>query len=186
MNDTFQQNPVPPMADQSAPMLDQQPPMPMQQAPQPPQPAAETPAGEDIAEQNIFEMLGVTDGTPEQREQFLDELQTVIWDDFIESDVKLLLTDQEQQELKQLMQPDPKAIEAQERAVVYLEKLIPDLEDIMLEKALQLKEEMARERLRALTELYRNDEGKQAIIRQAQEKMDQKQWRTATTLLNSL
>ncbi len=142
---------------------------------------------EALADQNIFEMLGVTTGTPEQREQFLDELQQVIWEDFIEHDTTLLLTDAEQAELKTIMQGVPdKSLEQQEKVVVYLEKLIPDLEDIMLEKALQLKEEMARERLRALRELHRNESEKVGIIDQAEQAMNQEQWQTATTLLNTI
>ncbi len=141
---------------------------------------------EEIADQNIFEMLGVTDGTTEQREQFLDELQAVIWDDFIEHDTKLLLTDEEQQELRKILDPDPKSAENQEKAVIYLEKLIPDLEEIMLEKALQLKEEMARERLRAMQELHSQDPQKTSVINQAQQAMNEKKWNTATKLLNSL
>lgn len=149
--------------------------------------ATQSQPSEDLADQNIFEMLGVTTGSPEQREQFLDELQQVIWDDFIEHDAKLLLTEVEQGELAQIMQSAPaKSLEQQEKVVVFLEKLIPDLEDIMLEKALQLKEEMARERLRALRELHRNDPNKNSVIERAEQQMASKQWYTATQTLNSL
>ena len=149
--------------------------------------AETTGPSEELADQNIFEMLGVTTGTPEQREQFLDELQQVIWEDFIEHDTKLLLTDAEQVELQKILQAAPdKSLEQQEQVVVYLEKLIPDLEDIMLEKALQLKEEMARERLRSLRELHRNDPDKIATIDRAEQQMSQQQWRSASELLNSL
>ena len=142
---------------------------------------------QDLADQNIFEMLGVTTGTPEQREQFLDELQQVIWEDFIEHDTKLLLTEAEQAELQTIMQSSvDKSMEQQEKVVVFLEKLLPDLEDIMLEKALQLKEEMARERLKALRELHRNNTENMAKIDQAEQAMGQDQWRTATETLNSL
>lgn len=145
------------------------------------------PPSEELADQNIFEMLGVTTGTPEQREQFLDELQQVIWEDFIEHDTKLLLTDSEQEELQTILQAAPdKNLEQQEQVVVFLEKLIPDLDDILLEKALQLKEEMARERLKALRELHRNDSDKLATIERAEQLMNQQQWRTASETLNSI
>ncbi|MBP7875583.1 hypothetical protein KA012_01130 [Candidatus Woesebacteria bacterium] len=150
-------------------------------AAQPPTPS------EELADQNIFEMLGVTTGTSEQREQFLDELQQVIWDDFIEHDTSLLLTDDEQVELKKIIDASPeKNLEQQEQVVVFLEKLVPDLEEIMLEKALQLKEEMARERLKALRELNRNDAEKVASIDRAEQLMSEQQWRAATELLNTL
>lgn len=150
----------------------------------PPEP---TSPSEALADQNIFEMLGVTTGTPEQREQFLDELQQVIWDDFIENDTKLLLTESEQTELRNLLQQsEGNQLEQQEKAVVFLEKLIPDLEEIMLEKAMQLKEEMVRERLRALRELNRNDQDKLAAVEKAEQLMAQQQWRSAAAALNNL
>lgn len=150
-------------------------------------PTAPATPSEVLADQNIFEMLGVTTGTPEQHEQFLDELQQVIWEDFIEHDTSLLLTDSEQAELKTLMRATPdKSLEQQEQVVVFLEKLIPDLEDIMLEKALQLKEEMARERLKALRELHRNDTDKLVTVDRAEQLMSQEQWRSASEALNSL
>ncbi|MBP9819261.1 hypothetical protein KBC79_00830 [Candidatus Woesebacteria bacterium] len=167
---------VPP-SDQPAPSSSSDP----VSAVQPPTPS------EELADQNIFEMLGVTTGTTEQREQFLDELQQVIWDDFIEHDTSLLLTDDEQVELKKIIDSSPeKNLEQQEQVVVFLEKLVPDLEEIMLEKALQLKEEMARERLKALRELNRNDAEKLASIDRAEQLMSEQQWRAATELLNTL
>lgn len=131
-------------------------------------------------------MLGVTDGTPEQREQFLNELQAVIWDDFIDHDTKLLLTEDEQKQLSSILQPDPKLPENQEKAVVYLETLVPDLEEIMLEKALQLKEEMVRERLKAMQELHRNDADKSGKLSQVEQMMGENRWKSATDLLNSV
>lgn len=176
--------------DDGQPMVEQAVPdqAPVDQTPiDDPAPAAPATPSEELADQNIFEMLGVTTGTPEQREQFLDELQQVIWEDFIEHDTKLLLTDAEQAELDKIMQAAPdKSLEQQEQVVVYLEKLIPDLEDIMLEKALQLKEEMARERLNALRELHRNDADKMVTVERAEQLMSQQQWRSASESLNSL
>lgn len=161
------------------------------QAPTEPTAASPTPTTEEpseaLADQNIFEMLGVTTGTPEQREQFLDELQQVIWEDFIEHDTKLLLTDSEQAEMQALLAANPdNSLEQQEKVVVFLEKIIPDLEEIMLEKALSLKEEMARERLKALRELHRDNADQLVTIDRAEQLMDQQQWRAASTALNGL
>lgn len=156
-------------------------PAPVAEAPQ-----STNPPSEDIADLNIFDMLGVVDGTPEQREQFLNELQAVIWDDFIDHDTKLLLTEDEQKQLNSILQPDPKLPENQEKAVVYLETLVPDLEEIMLEKALQLKEEMVRERLKAMQELHRTNTDKMSKLSQVEQLMNQKMWRTAMQELNSV
>lgn len=142
---------------------------------------------EELEDQNIFTMLGVKDGTPEQRETFLDELQQVIWEDFLEYDVKLLTTKEEQIELqKMIASPGASELEKQEKIVVYLEKLIPDLEEIMLEKALELKEEMARERLKSLREFYANMAEALSKIDSAEQLMNAGKWKSAVALLNSL
>lgn len=150
-------------------------------------PPETTKPSEDLADQNIFFMLGVTDGTDEQREAFLDELQQVIWEDFVEHDVELLLTEQENTEFRAIMQKqESNEMQKQEEAVVYLEKLIPDLEEIMLEKALQLKEEMARERFRSLQQLHTADEAKLAQLNEVSGLMDRGQWYSASEKMNAL
>ncbi|MFO7719004.1 MAG: hypothetical protein R6W85_01020, partial [Gillisia sp.] len=101
--------------------------------------------------QNIFDLLGVASGSDQEKESFLDELQQAIWEDFMENDLKVLVTDDEMKEVRAIMdKPGQSEIEKQEAVVNYLEKLIPDLEDIMLEKALELKEEMVKERVAGL------------------------------------
>lgn len=150
-------------------------------------PAASASQSEELEDQNIFTMLGVTDGTPEQREKFLDELQQVIWEDFLEYDVKLLTTKEEQLELqKMLAATDTSELEKQERIVVYLEKLIPDLEEIMLEKALELKEEMARERLKGMREFHANNQEALSQVQSAEDLMNEGKWQSAVTVLNSI
>ncbi len=142
---------------------------------------------EELEDQNIFTMLGVKDGTADQRETFLDELQQVIWEDFLEYDVKLLTTKEEQMELqKMIAMTGVSELEKQEKIVVYLEKLIPDLEEIMLEKALELKEEMARERIKSLREFYAGKTEQLAKIDSAESMMNAGKWKSAVTLLNSL
>ena len=142
---------------------------------------------EQLEDQNIFFLLGVQDGTPEQRESFLDELQQVIWEDFLEYDVKLLVTTSEQQQLDALLaDSQTKDLEKQEKIVVFLEKLIPDLEEIMLEKALELKEEMARERVKSLKDIYNTDSEKLSAVTKAEELMNTNKWFSAATLLNSV
>lgn len=144
-------------------------------------------SSEELEDQNIFMMLGVSDGTPEQRETFLDELQQVIWEDFLEYDVKLLTTKEEQVELeKMISSTGVSELEKQEKIVVYLEKLIPDLEEIMLEKALELKEEMVRERVKSMREFFTDKPEVLAKIDSAEEMMNGGKWRSAVALLNSL
>jgi hypothetical protein len=142
---------------------------------------------ETLEDQNIFFLLGVRDGSDQQRESFLDELQQVIWEDFLEYDVKLLITSEEMVELKQLLDSQTdRDLEKQEKIIVYLEKLIPDLEEIMLEKALELKEEMVRERVNGLRQFYAGKADQLLRVDEAEKLMDSSKWYSAAHLMNSL
>jgi hypothetical protein len=153
------------------------------------EPAATAVAGvsQTLEDQNIFFLLGVSDGTDQEKEAFLDELQQVIWEDFLENDVELLVTEEEMTELKTIMaQKELNNLELQEKIIVYLEKLIPDLEEIMLEKALELKEDMVRERIAGMRTYHASNAEALTKLNQAETEMGNNQWRTAAELLNSL
>ncbi len=147
-------------------------------------PAAQSQALED---QNIFTLLGVDDATEAEKEAFLDELQQVIWEDFLENDVELLLTEAEAAELKKITEgKDNNDLEQQEKIVTYLEKLVPDLEEIMLEKALELKADMVKERITSQREFFAGQTDKLVVLDQAESQIAEDQWRTAAATLNGL
>lgn len=144
-------------------------------------------ATESLEDQNIFVLLGVTDGTDQEKESFLDELQQVIWEDFLENDSKVLLTTDEHTEMKKLMDKSyASELEKQEAVVDYLEKLIPDLEEIMLEKALELKADLFRERIMGMKEYYSNDNAKLSKLEEANNLIQQDKWASAATVVNGL
>ncbi|MFZ1721008.1 MAG: hypothetical protein WAU07_00730 [Microgenomates group bacterium] len=144
-------------------------------------------SSEELQDQNIFDLLGVKDGSPEQREQFLDELQQVIWEDFLENDARLLLTEDEMSQLKVILEKSTdNSLEQQEEVVVFLEKLIPDLEDIMLEKALDLKADLFKERIIGTREYIAADPSKLHIVDQAEQQMQQNKWHTASKTLDTI
>lgn len=182
-------NPVEPVAP-PVPNLPGAPVMPSNSMP--PTPSATTnsmpiQSSQSLEDQNIFFLLGVDDGTDEEKESFLDELQQVIWEDFLESDVQLLITDEENQGLQAIQAKTELSEEdKQEEMVVYLEKLIPDLEEIMLEKALELKEDMVKERLAGMREYYADRLAELAKLDEAENLVRDDQWKDAATILNSL
>lgn len=142
---------------------------------------------ETLEDQNIFFLLGVRDGNDQQKEAFLDELQQVIWEDFLEYDVKLLITSEEGVELKRLLDSQTERdLEKQEKIIIYLEKLIPDLEEIMLEKALELKEEMVRERVNGLRQFFAGKSDKLQRLDEAENLMNSSKWYSSAHLMNSL
>lgn len=148
--------------------------------------AAATPS-EALEDQNIFELLGIHQASEEEKEVFLDELQQVIWEDFVEKDVELLLTEDELKEFQGIANNNTLAEEdKQNQMIEYLEKIIPDLEKIMLEKAIELKEELTRERIDEYRQFYKDDQAKQDMIQSVQALADQGQWKSVAVKLNSL
>lgn len=148
---------------------------------------SEVNSSESLDDQNIFYMLDAEDGSEEQKNQFLDELQQIIWEDFLENDTKLLLTTDESTQLSQLVGNDfTKPLIEQDQAIDFLERLIPDLEDLMLEKALQLKGELFRERIASLKELYVDEPARLEIVERAELFTDQDKWFSAAKTLNEM
>jgi hypothetical protein len=153
-----------------------------------PMPAAESgQVSQSLEDQNIFHLLGLEEATDDEKEAFLDELQQIIWEDFLENDVDLLLTEEEMVDFKKIEnKPGLSDEDRQGEMVEFLEKLIPDLEKIMLEKALELKEEMMRERIMELLDLYKEEPENLKRVQHAQELVDDQQWRAAAEELNSI
>lgn len=138
-----------------------------------------------LSAQNIFELLGVTDGTPEQREDFLTRLQQAVWDDFIANDLELLLTEKEMEPVSEILADKSiDATERQQKIVVYLTDLVPDLDQIMYEKALKLKEDLVMERLTSLEQLVTGQEKKMAELAEIRQLAKDDQWRDAGERLN--
>lgn len=142
-------------------------------------------SNQSLEAQNIFDLLGVSDGKPEEKEAFLDELQDVIWEDFLGHDVDLLLTEAEMVKLNEL-KAKGNAPEVQEEILVFLEKLIPDLEDMMMDKAIELKEDMVMERIAGMREFHAQNAPALEKITQAEKHISEGRWADASQLLNSI
>ncbi len=139
---------------------------------------------ESLQDQNVFYLLGVEKGSDEDKEAFLDELQQVIWEDFIETDVKKLISVEEMTQLRYIMAKGDNQ-EVQEEMVVYLEKLIPDLEKIMLEKALELKADLFWERISAMREYYADKPELIIKVDEAEQLAKKDRWQRAAEILNA-
>lgn len=140
---------------------------------------------EELKSQNIFEMLGIMNISDSEKNQFLDELETMIWDDFIFHDLELLLTSEEYVGARQILDDQVKKDdEKKEALIIYLEKLIPDLDEVLYEKALELKSEMMGERLAKMKES--TDEAILSKVKEAENMISQNLWKSAASLLNQL
>jgi hypothetical protein len=142
-------------------------------------------SNQSLETQNIFDLLGVNDGKDDEKEAFLDELQEVIWEDFIENDVELLLNEEQLKELREI-EAKGQTREVQEEMLVYLEELLPDLEDIMMDKALELKEDMVLERISGMKEFYSGNQSALDQISRSEGLISENKWADAGSLLNSI
>lgn len=140
---------------------------------------------QSLETQNIFDLLGVSDGKDEEKEAFLDELQEVIWEDFIENDVGLLLSEEQISKFNEIKSKGQSG-EVQEEMLVYLEEIIPDLEDIMMDKALELKEDMVLERISGMKEFFSGNQAALDQIQKAEDLISQNKWSDAGSVLNSV
>ncbi len=140
---------------------------------------------QSLETQNIFVLLGVTDSSQEEKEAFLDELQQVVWEDFLEHDLELLITQEEKSKVDEML-ADSTDQAMQEELVIFLEKLIPDLEEIVYEKALELKSDMVEERIAGMKEYYQGSTQAMEKIDQAEKLIEQGQWRSAAEVLNAI
>lgn len=121
-----------------------------------------------LEDQSIFDLVGDTEGTTQEREKFLDELQKVVWDDFLDNDVELLLTEEEMHPLEEIVtRENTDQLTKQQEIVKYLEAKIPDLEEIMMEKALKLKEDLLQERISGMEKFYADKPANLAKINEA-------------------
>jgi len=142
---------------------------------------------ESLESQNIFTLLGAEDGAEEDKESFLDELQQVVWEDFVENDVEKILTAEEYAKFKDIVGTKELSNEdMQEEALTYLESIVPQLEEILLEKALELKGEMVRERIAGMREFFVTQTDKLQTIAKAEEAINQGRWKTGADLLNTI
>ena len=147
---------------------------------------------QSLESQNIFEMLGAEEGTEEMKEQFLDELQEAVWSDFIDNEVKLLLNEGQRAEYEQLTAQKDAVVgtteesDLQDKIIEFLEKSIEDFEEIMLEKALDLKSDLFIERILALRDLSANNPDAQSKLDEAEKLVSQDKWADAVKLVNQV
>jgi len=142
---------------------------------------------QNIESQNIFDLLGVRGMSKEEEESFLVRLNKAIWDDFLDNDVELLLTEEEVGKLIEIINKQD-IDEDQKQAQMYdfLKGIVPDLDEVLLEKASKLKEDLTLERVASMEELAAGDEGKLERLKEVRELVKQGLWADASELLNNI
>ena len=139
---------------------------------------------QSLEAQSVFEMLNIDDITADEREEFLNELEELIWEDFIKTDLPLMLTNDEYKGAEEILNSQKNENQKKEELLVYVEKILPDIEEIMYEKAIGLKEEMFMERVRKMEEAGAGDQDVLTVIEQVKKLVQVGQWKTAVETLN--
>lgn len=142
---------------------------------------------EDLESQNIFTMLGLEHLEETEKEAFLADLEQLIWDNFIEVELPLLLNSEQKAQAEQILADNSKTEdERKEALLVYVEKFIPNLEEVMYKKALSLKKEMFEERLKKMRDQATEENNLSLIadLDQIRELVAADRYKTATELLN--
>jgi len=142
---------------------------------------------EDLEKQNIFAMLGLKNLEEPEKEAFLADLEQLIWDNFVEVELPLLLNSEQKAQADQILADQSKAEnERREALLAYVEPFIPNLDEVMYKKALSLKKEMFEERVKKMRDqaTEENNLSLMADLDQIQELIAAGRYKTATELLN--
>lgn len=151
------------------------------------EPVKEAANTEGLEAQNIFDMLNLSQLSDQEKDSFLNDLEKLIWDNFITIDLPLLLTAEEKAEADRLMSEVGKSEDEQKEALlVYLDKLVPNLEQVMYQKAITLKKELFEERLRKMREQAKADNNLSLLadLDQIDDLLKAERYQTAVQLLN--
>jgi hypothetical protein len=144
-------------------------------------------SGENIEEQNIFDLLGVSDASDDEKESFLDELQHALWDDFLDKDLALLVSEEEMAEIEKIQADASLADDKKQAALIKkIEEHVSDIEEIMMEKALELKEDMVFERVEGIRESFKQNGQDESRLDEVISHLKKGHWKTGSKILNSL
>lgn len=141
---------------------------------------------QSIQSMSIFDMLGV-EGTEEEKEAFLTQVQDVIWQDVVETDLAPLLSDAELDEVEAFLENEATTDDAKRDYLfgLIIDK-VPDAESVLLTRTMQLKSDLLTERLEGMKEFFVNNAAAQSKLSQAEQLLTQHKHDEAVAILNEL
>ncbi len=144
------------------------------------------PVAVTLEKMDIFTMLGVK-GTEEEKEAFLDELQDLVWQEFVDTELMDNLDEQSMEKVEKiLMDESLSAQQQQQQLQTILTQAVPDYEQVLLILALQLKEDMFYARLDGLKERFKEQQNNLSKVQQAEQLAQQENWKQAVEMVNEL
>lgn len=154
------------------------------------QPAAVQPAQQPagLTELDIFTILGVS-GTDEEKNAFLQEMQEVIWDDVISTELDDNLSDSEMDRIDAIIADTATSIDDKHNQLyAFLTEKIPNLTEVLTAKVNQFKLDLLDDRIEGMTEFYTTNNNADALakIATAQGLRNDENFKDAVSALNSL
>lgn len=141
---------------------------------------------DQLQKMSIFEMLGA-EGTEEEKDQFLSQIQDVIWQDVVEKDLAPLLNDDEISQVEAKLSDDTLSNEDKRDYLfdLIMEK-VPQAEQVLLDRTMQLKSDLLHERLHGMDHYFANDAAAQTKLQAAHGHLDAQEYDQCVALLNEL
>lgn len=135
---------------------------------------------------DIFTVLGV-DGTSEEKEQFLDEMQATVWDSITQQHLEEKMSDEQLTEIENIIADENVSDEDKKaRLSEKLNQLIPNVEQVIMDTTNELKADLLQERLSGMTTRFQEDTEVSAKLKTAQEKYDAKSYQECVEILNAI
>lgn len=139
-----------------------------------------------LAKVDLFKLLGVS-GSEEEKQRFLDELQDLVWQEFIDTELMALLDEQQMDQVIQVIGDTSLSDEQQQQQLIKLvEQVVPDYEQVLVNKALELKADMLAERIEGLKERFAGQAESLAKVKQAEELLNDSKWQEAVDVLGEV
>lgn len=140
-----------------------------------------------LSELNIFEILGVTDVSPEDKEALLGELQDAIWEQLVDSEIADTMTETDLVQFEAILNEENMNLdEKRSQLFAVLNDRIPNLDEKLAESTNRMKHELLESRIDGLSEYFAQDAVSLAKVNEAHDVFEAGNYAHAISLLNEL
>lgn len=141
-----------------------------------------------LTELDVFTILGVS-GTDEEKTAFLQEMQEVIWDDVVSSELDDNLTDEEMERIDDIIADTATSMDDKHNKLyAFLTEKIPNLTEVLTTKVNQFKMDLLDDRIEGMTEFYQSQNNADALgkLEQALGMRNEERYSEAVAVLNAM
>lgn len=138
-----------------------------------------TPAQHQLAQLSLQEIMG-TEGQADDFGERVNELASTIWSEFIDEEVAHLLSDEQLDELGELLEDEDTT---EEQFSEFLNKAIPSFDEMYQEKILDNKAVAVEGRIKQLRALAAGESDKQLLLDECEDLIEQGEWLEVQSIL---